>query len=61
MIMLPLKKAADFQRFAGQKIKLKSLHLIDPDQRGHTRKTFVGTLLGLEEDQARTDMNEVFI
>jgi len=54
----PLKKPADFERFAGQKIKLKTLHLLDPDQRGHTRKTFVGTLLGLEGDQVRLEQSD---
>jgi ribosome maturation factor RimP len=54
----PLKKPADFERFAGQKIKLKTLHLIDPDERGHTRKTFVGTLLGLEEEQVRLELSD---
>lgn len=54
----PLKKPADFERFAGQKIKLKTLCLLDPDQRGHARKTFVGTLLGLEEDQVHLELGD---
>ena len=54
----PLKKAADFERFAGQKIKLKTLRLLDPDQRGNTRKTFVGTLLGLEGDNVRLEQSD---
>ena len=54
----PLKKPADFERFAGQKIKLKTLHLLDPDQRGHTRKTFVGTLLGFVDDHVRLEQND---
>lgn len=54
----PLKKVADFERFAGQKVKLKTLRLLDPDQRGHTRKTFVGTLLGLEADQVRLELDD---
>jgi len=54
----PLKKPADFERFAGQKIKLKAHGLIDPDQRGHTRKTFVGILLGLEGDQVRLELSD---
>ncbi len=54
----PLKKPADFERFAGQKIKLKTLHLIDPDQRGHTRKTFFGTLLGFENDHVRLEQDD---
>jgi ribosome maturation factor RimP len=54
----PLKKPADFGRFAGQKIKLKTLRLLDPDQRGNTRKTFVGTLLGLEDDHVRLEQSD---
>jgi len=54
----PLKKPADFERFAGQKIKLKTLRLLDPDQRGNTRKTFVGTLLGLEGDNVRLEQSD---
>ena len=34
----PLKKPADFERFAGQKIKLKTLRMLDPDKRGKSRK-----------------------
>ena len=54
----PLKKPADFERFAGQKVKLKTLRLTDPDQRGHTRKTFVGTLLGFEDGQVRLELSD---
>jgi ribosome maturation factor RimP len=54
----PLKKPADFERFAGRKIKLKTRQLLDPDQRGHTRKTFAGTLLGLEADQVRIELGD---
>jgi ribosome maturation factor RimP len=42
----PLKKAADFERFAGKPVKIKTRQKVDPDQRGHERKTFFGTLLG---------------
>ena len=54
----PLKKPADFERFAGQKVKVKTLDLLDPDQRGHARKTFVGTLLALEGDQIRLEQSD---
>ena len=54
----PLKKAADFERFVGKKARLKSKNLIDPDQRGTTRKTFVGTLLGFEEDNVRLELTD---
>ena len=54
----PLKKASDFERFAGKKARLKSKNLIDPDQRGTTRKTFVGTLLGFEDDNVRLELTD---
>jgi ribosome maturation factor RimP len=49
----PLRKPADFVRFAGQPVKIKTRDLLDPDQRGHRRKTFVGELLGLADGQVR--------
>jgi ribosome maturation factor RimP len=49
----PLKKAKDFERFSGEKVKVKTTGLLDPDQRGHKRKTFKGTLLGLSEGGVR--------
>ena len=54
----PLKKAADFERFVGKKARLKSKNLIDPDQRGTTRKTFVGTLLGFEDGNVRLEQTD---
>lgn len=44
----PLKKEADFQRFAGERVRIKTLEALDPDGRGHSRKTFRGRLLGSE-------------
>lgn len=49
----PLKKPADFERFAGQKVKVKTRVKQDPDQRGQERKTFQGTLLGLDNGGVR--------
>ncbi|NJC86934.1 MAG: ribosome maturation factor RimP [Desulfuromonas sp.] len=49
----PLKKARDFERHTGQLVKIKTTALVDPDGRGHSRKTFVGELLGLEGDRVR--------
>lgn len=54
----PLKKPADFERFVGKKVKLKSNKLLDPDQRGTTRKTFVGHLLGLEDGSVRLEQSD---
>ena len=45
----PLKRPADFERFAGERIKVKSKDSIDPDGRGHNRKTFVGELIGFKD------------
>ncbi len=46
----PLKKPEDFKRFSGQLAKVKTLDSIDPDASGKNRKTFIGTLSGLEGD-----------
>jgi len=46
----PLKRAEDFERFSGQSVKVKTFTMIDPDGRGHKRKTFRGELLGLTDD-----------
>jgi len=45
----PLKEPADFERFKGERIKVKTFERLDPDGRNHLRKTFTGELLGLEE------------
>jgi ribosome maturation factor RimP len=44
----PLRRPHDFERFSGELVKIKTRALIDPDERGHRRKTFVGELLGLD-------------
>lgn len=49
----PLRKMEDFRRFAGRLIKVKTREKMDPDGRGHQRKTFVGELLGLEDGIVR--------
>jgi len=49
----PLKKPADYERFAGQLVKLRTRSLLDPDGRGHQRKTFVGELRGLDGGKVR--------
>ena len=54
----PLKKAADYQRFAGQMAKIKTLVAIDPDQRGRSRKTFAGTLDGLDGENVLLTLKE---
>jgi len=54
----PLKKARDFERFAGQQVKVKTIAAIDPDGRGRKRKTFVGTLEGFADGQVAVTLKE---
>lgn len=54
----PLKKAADYERFKGRLIKLKTFERLDPDNRGHLRKTFIGTLLGLVDGVVTIEQND---
>ena len=51
----PLKKPSDFERFAGRLVKVKTFEKLDPDGRGHERKTFTGRLLGLVEGRVRIE------
>ncbi|BCR04824.1 ribosome maturation factor RimP [Desulfuromonas versatilis] len=51
----PLKKPQDYERFAGRLVKVKTYEKLDPDQRGHERKTFTGKLLGLEGTLVRIE------
>ena len=44
----PLKKLPDFERFSGELAKIKTIDSIDPDNSGRNRKTFVGTLVGID-------------
>jgi len=44
----PLKKIADFERFSGERVKIKTIDSIDPDCSGRNRKTFIGTLSGVD-------------
>ena len=54
----PLKKAADFQRFVGRLVKVKTYEKLDPDGRGHERKTFVGILRGFQDDVVSLEQND---
>jgi ribosome maturation factor RimP len=49
----PLKKPRDFERQIGHLVRIKTAALLDPDGRGHSRKTFIGELLGLDDDRIR--------
>src|SRR5512138_37141 len=45
----PLKKRSDFERAVGRLVKVKTFAQV-ADEKGNLRKTFLGTLQGLEED-----------
>lgn len=45
----PLKKPSDFQRSVGKLIKVKTFDLM-ADDTGSKRKTFLGDLIGVEDD-----------
>jgi ribosome maturation factor RimP len=53
----PLKKAADFQRYQGRLIRVKTFELL-PDDAGNLRKTFLGELLGLDDVVVRMKLTE---
>lgn len=54
----PLKRETDYQKFAGHPVKIKTYEQLDPDNRGHRRKTFTGTLLGIEGDRVRIEQQD---
>jgi len=47
-ICRPLKKVADFERFTGKLVKVRTYEMLADDQ-GNKRKTFLGTLTGIED------------
>ena len=50
----PLRKPEHFQKYAGQRVKVKTFGPIDT---AGARKSFTGTLLGLSGDQVRIDVD----
>jgi ribosome maturation factor RimP len=52
----PLKKPADFQRFSGQKVKVKTFAPLPGDPSG--RKIFSGKLLGLSGETVALESSE---
>jgi ribosome maturation factor RimP len=56
-ICRPLKKLADYQRFLGHLVKVKTFETLTDDA-GNKRKTFVGTLKGIEEGNISIDLTE---
>ncbi len=53
----PLKKDADYERYRGRLIKVRTFELL-PDDEGNPRKTFVGELLGLDGGLVRLKLTE---
>jgi ribosome maturation factor RimP len=53
----PLKQAADYERFTGRLVKIRTFELL-ADDAGNKRKTFVGLLLGLEGGVVRLKLTE---
>jgi ribosome maturation factor RimP len=53
----PLKTEADFRRYAGRLVKIKTFELL-PDDDGNRRKTFLGELLGLDGNLVRLRLRE---
>lgn len=53
----PLKKLADYQRFAGHLVKVKTFDMV-ADDAGNKRKTFLGKLLGVQDGVISMDLTE---
>ena len=53
----PLRKPADFARYAGRLVKVRTAELW-ADEAGNRRKTFLGELQGLEEGSVRLRLKE---
>ena len=56
-ICRPLKKLADYERFAGQLVKVKTFDTLTDDA-GNKRKTFTGKLLGVADGVISIDLTE---
>ena len=56
-ICRPLKKVADYQRFLGRSVKIKTFEAL-PDDAGNKRKTFLGKLAGVEGDAVSVELTE---
>jgi len=54
----PLKQLKDYDRFAGQTVKVKTFEQLDPDGRGLLRKTFTGVLLGIDGDTVNIEQQD---
>jgi ribosome maturation factor RimP len=53
----PLKKEDDYRRYAGRIVKIRTFEAL-PDAAGNKRKTFLGTLVGLEDGIVKLQLTE---
>jgi len=53
----PLKKPADYERFVGRLVKVRTYEAL-PDDAGNKRKTFIGQLLGLVDGNVAMKLSE---
>jgi ribosome maturation factor RimP len=53
----PLKKPADYERFAGHLVKVRTYEAF-PDDAGNKRKTFIGRLTGLVDGNVAMKLSE---
>jgi ribosome maturation factor RimP len=53
----PLRKAADYERYQGRLVRIKTFELL-PDDAGNPRKTFLGELRGVENGVVRLKLSE---
>src|SRR6185369_14147861 len=53
----PLKRPADYERYRGRLVKIRTFELL-PDDQGNKRKTFLSELLGLENGIVRLKLME---
>ncbi len=53
----PLKKAADYERYRGQLVKIRTYELVE-DEAGNRRKTFLGDLEGLVDGVVTVRLRE---
>ncbi|WP_224981478.1 ribosome maturation factor RimP [Geomonas agri] len=56
-ICRPLKKIADYERFQGHLVKVKTFDTLTDDA-GNKRKTFTGKLLGVQDGVISIDLTE---
>ncbi|WP_243371169.1 ribosome maturation factor RimP [Geotalea sp. SG265] len=53
----PLKKAADYERYTGKLVKIRTFEAL-ADDAGNKRKTFLGELKGLQDGQVHVALKE---